>query len=95
VTNINSVIAQRLLKNTCIYNNSDISKTFTTTISNDDVLQRDSRLSSLKQDRHGDLCDLVRRSVIPYVYKRMRVVLFYVLFNSRVELALKNLREPV
>jgi hypothetical protein len=45
VTNINSVIAQRLLKNTCIYNNSDISKTFTTTISNDDVLQRDSRCS--------------------------------------------------
>jgi hypothetical protein len=37
-----------------------------------------------------------RRSVIPYVHGRMKVVvLLCVLFNSRVELALKSLRELV
>jgi hypothetical protein len=44
---------------------------------------------------HGGLCGLDRRSIIPYVHGRMRVVvLLCVLFNSRVELALKSLREP-
>jgi hypothetical protein len=45
---------------------------------------------------HGGLCGLSCRSIIPYVHGRMGVVvLLRVLFNSRVELALKSLREPV
>jgi hypothetical protein len=45
---------------------------------------------------HGGLRGSGHRSVIPYVHRRMRViVLLCVLFNSMVELALKSLRELV
>jgi hypothetical protein len=43
-------------------------------------------LSTLKQDGHGVLRGLDRWSVIPYIHGRMRVVLLWVLFNSKVEL---------
>jgi hypothetical protein len=43
---------------------------------------------------HGGLRDSGYRSVISYVHERMRVVVLQcLLFNSKVELALKNLRE--
>jgi hypothetical protein len=45
------------------------------------------RLSALKQDGHDGLRGSGHRSVIPYVHKRMGVVLLCVLFNSRVKLA--------
>jgi hypothetical protein len=45
---------------------------------------------------HGGLRGSGRRSIIPHVHGRMGVVaLLCVLFNSRVELALKSLREHV
>jgi hypothetical protein len=44
---------------------------------------------------HRDLRGSGRRSVIPYVHGRMGIALLCVLFNSRVELALKSLRESV
>jgi hypothetical protein len=49
------------------------------------------RLSMLKQDGHGghkDLRGSDRWSVIPYIHERMGVVVLpYVLFNSKIELA--------
>jgi hypothetical protein len=45
---------------------------------------------------HGGLRSSRHRSVILYVHRRMRiVVLLCVLFNLRVELVLKSLREHV
>jgi hypothetical protein len=45
---------------------------------------------------HDGLHGSGRQSVIPYVHGRMRVVvLLYVLFNSKVEVALNSLREHV
>jgi hypothetical protein len=44
---------------------------------------------------HEDLHGSGRQSVIPYVHRRMGVVLLCVLFNFKVELALNRIREHV
>jgi hypothetical protein len=50
------------------------------------------RLYVLKQDRHGGLRDSDHQIIIPYVHRRIRVILLCALFNSMVELVSKSLK---